>query len=153
MPWIILLIIAAIILFAKKGNKADSKKVKADTGRNSDYGLSKMKKEISRQDAVLAELNKAKSYEIDEKIKAYETLIPKGPKRLSFSYHYDLVDMYLKTKQYNKAWAYTNKLYLSTMKNQIDMDNLPKIRHLQFDILRNEKNTKKPWKCFYVNML
>ena len=104
---------------------------------SNDYGLSELKRQENLGDQELEELTKAAELSLPERIKVYERILPTAHFN-AFNHKLSLASMYLEAGEMDKAWGYLNRLYQDGMKSPHFAAEAPKIRKLQFSVLKAE---------------
>lgn len=134
-----------IIDFLKKVDKVLSEPQKPEPKRSvveDDYGLGELIRKEKQADKEIEMLQAAdKQYyednDINKRIAVYESILNRQPEWNNFNFCLSLLSMYEKTEQYQKGWAFANRMISwFTVFPVGDMD---KIRYAQFRILKKEK--------------
>ena len=102
---------------------------------SNDYGLAEQKRLEKLGDQELEELTRAADLPLVERINVYERILPTAHFNAS-NHKLSLASMYLEAGENNKAWGYLNRLYQDAMKSPHFAADAPKIRKLQFSVLK-----------------
>lgn len=139
-------------LFSSKNNTA---------GKKSDYSLETIKANAKRHqdesNRELLDMQKAdekykEDGDIEKCISVYERYMSKTPWWNSFNYNLRLANLYFKAGRNDQAWGYTNQMILWAVDPSVPMSNdVPKIRHLQFKILKSEKKYRQAFETLVTS--
>lgn len=132
--------------FFKKQNTGNIKNVHLQAVNNSSY-TKDIHQIVNESDIAIDEMQKADEIylqdgNLENRIAVYEKYLLEKPLWNSFNFNLSLAEMYFKSGQNNKAWAYLNRMTMWYMDPNVPGGNMSKIMREQFKILKSEKKYK-----------